>query len=153
MSGKRDSNPRPPAWKASALSTELFPQDIPLNRTGSLCPPVRKGETHKFYTAKDGIFLTNFKTFDLQKCAFDCKNFQNHRMLQHPPFKICGESRIRTYEDISQQSYSLPQLATLVSPLLFKELSLFALAKIHSFTKKTKISIIKNEVKTRQEVY
>ncbi len=27
-----------------------------------------------------------------------------------------GESRIRTYEDISQQSYSLPQLATLVSP-------------------------------------
>ena len=25
-SGKRDSNPRPPAWKASALSTELFPQ-------------------------------------------------------------------------------------------------------------------------------
>ena len=27
MSGKRDSNPRPPAWKASALSTELFPQE------------------------------------------------------------------------------------------------------------------------------
>ena len=26
QSGKRDSNPRPPAWKASALSTELFPQ-------------------------------------------------------------------------------------------------------------------------------
>ena len=26
LSGKRDSNPRPPAWKASALSTELFPQ-------------------------------------------------------------------------------------------------------------------------------
>ncbi len=25
-SGKRGSNPRPPAWKASALSTELFPQ-------------------------------------------------------------------------------------------------------------------------------
>ncbi len=28
-SGKRDSNPRPPAWKASALSTELFPQIAP----------------------------------------------------------------------------------------------------------------------------
>ena len=27
VSGKRDSNPRPPAWKASALSTELFPQN------------------------------------------------------------------------------------------------------------------------------
>ena len=25
MSGKRGSNPRPPAWKASALSTEIFP--------------------------------------------------------------------------------------------------------------------------------
>ena len=29
MSGKRGSNPRPPAWKASALSTELFPQHLP----------------------------------------------------------------------------------------------------------------------------
>jgi hypothetical protein len=28
-----------------------------------------------------------------------------------------GESRIRTYEGISQQIYSLPQLAALVSPL------------------------------------
>ena len=31
VSGKRDSNPRPPAWKASALSTELFPQDCGLD--------------------------------------------------------------------------------------------------------------------------
>ena len=27
LSGKRDSNPRPSAWKADALSTELFPQE------------------------------------------------------------------------------------------------------------------------------
>ena len=34
-SGKRDSNPRPPAWKASALSTELFPQkQLPLRVGG-----------------------------------------------------------------------------------------------------------------------
>ncbi len=26
LSGKRGSNPRPSAWKADALSTELFPQ-------------------------------------------------------------------------------------------------------------------------------
>ena len=32
MSGKRGSNPRPPAWKASALSTELFPQKNFLSR-------------------------------------------------------------------------------------------------------------------------
>ncbi len=30
--------------------------------------------------------------------------------------KRSGESRIRTYEDVRQQIYSLPQLATLVSP-------------------------------------
>jgi hypothetical protein len=41
-----------------------------------------------------------------------------------PQFKICGESRIRTYEDISQQSYSLPQLAALVSPRFFKNFCL-----------------------------
>ena len=29
---------------------------------------------------------------------------------------LCGESRIRTYEVERQQSYSLPQLAALVSP-------------------------------------
>ena len=28
----------------------------------------------------------------------------------------CGESRIRTYEGVRQQIYSLPQLAALVSP-------------------------------------
>ena len=27
LSERQDSNPRPPAWKASALSTELFPQE------------------------------------------------------------------------------------------------------------------------------
>ena len=32
------------------------------------------------------------------------------------PNKTCGESRIRTYEGVRQQIYSLPQLATLVSP-------------------------------------
>ncbi len=62
LSGKRDSNPRPSAWKADALSTELFPHRL------------------------------------------NCFSFYS------------GESRIRTYEDESQQSYSLPQLATLVSP-------------------------------------
>ena len=28
LSGRRGSNPRPPAWKASALSTELLPQFV-----------------------------------------------------------------------------------------------------------------------------
>ena len=57
VSGRRNSNPRPSAWKADALPTELLP-------------------------------LVAFR----------------------------GEGRIRTYEGISQQIYSLPQLATLVPP-------------------------------------
>ena len=57
-SGRRDSNPRPTAWKAVALPTELRP-------------------------------LIIIKS---------------------------GGSRIRTYEDISQQIYSLPHLTALVSP-------------------------------------
>jgi hypothetical protein len=28
QSGKRDSNPRPSAWEANALPTELFPRDV-----------------------------------------------------------------------------------------------------------------------------
>ena len=68
-SGRRGSNPRPSAWKADALPTELLPH-----------------------------------TFE---------------------YKNSGESRIRTYEGVRQQIYSLPQLATLVSPHylhLFKKL-------------------------------
>ena len=60
-SGRRGSNPRPSAWKADALPTELLP----------------------------------------------------HYVLK---IKKSGESRIRTYEGVRQQIYSLPQLATLVSP-------------------------------------
>ena len=37
-SGKRGSNPRPPAWKASALSTELFPPFPPEKSLFSASP-------------------------------------------------------------------------------------------------------------------
>ena len=67
LSGRRDSNSRPLAWKANALSTELLPL---------------------LYF----LFLWSGK---------------------------CGESRIRTYEGVRQQIYSLPQLAALVSPRIF----------------------------------
>ena len=73
QSGRRDSNPRPSAWKANALSTELLP----------LIPPL----------------MFAIQTF--------VKRFG-------------GESRIRTYEGIRQQIYSLPQLAALVSPRIFQ---------------------------------
>jgi hypothetical protein len=65
MSGRRGSNPRPVAWKATALPAELLP-------------------------------LIVFKFFII--------------------LYWCGGKRIRTSEDISQQIYSLPQLAALVFP-------------------------------------
>ena len=68
LSGRRDSNPRPSAWKANALPTELLPL----------------------------ISII-----------------------------ISGESRIRTYEGVHQQIYSLPQLATLVFPRFCKSVALF----------------------------
>ena len=34
-SGRRDSNPRPLAWKANALPTELLPQESPITGTSS----------------------------------------------------------------------------------------------------------------------
>src|SRR6056297_1277142 len=37
--------------------------------------------------------------------------------LSYSRIKACGEGRIRTYEGIRQQIYSLPQLTTLVPPL------------------------------------
>ena len=36
MSGKRDSNSRPPAWEASALPTELLPHIYCVSRLKSL---------------------------------------------------------------------------------------------------------------------
>ncbi len=72
QSGRRDSNPRPSAWKANALSTELLPQ----------CYLIKK-----------------------------CRQSDDQRSAP-----LGGESRIRTYEGVRQQIYSLPQLATLVFP-------------------------------------
>ncbi len=80
LSGRRDSNSRPLAWKANALSTELLPQ----------------------FCSKFQVKCSKFR-FNLE---FETLNLQ----------LFCGESRIRTYEGVRQQSYSLPQLATLVSP-------------------------------------
>ena len=80
LSGRRDSNSRPLAWKANALSTELLPQ-------------FRRLE----FRILNVRIIPKFKILPFQ-------------------YSFCGESRIRTYEDVRQLSYSQPQLATLVSP-------------------------------------
>jgi hypothetical protein len=46
---------------------------------------------------------------------------RTHKKNPDPePFLFCGERRNRTSEGVRQQIYSLPQLATLVSPLILK---------------------------------
>ena len=79
-SGRRNSNPRPLAWKANALPTELLP-----------------------------LIIFNQHPSFFRYCR---ENYPGHCKS--------GESRIRTYEVIRQQIYSLPQLATLVSPRLYR---------------------------------
>ena len=89
LSGKRDSNSRPIAWRAIALPTELLPL---ITVTSAL---VR-------FPGKEHFIVLQWNS---------------------------GESRIRTYEVIRQQIYSLPQLATLVSPQINRVLLLR-----HTFT-------------------
>ena len=75
VSGRRNSNPRPSAWKADALPTELLPLNIVSEN-------------------RNILLFRHYIIFPV----------------------LSGESRIRTYEGICQQIYSLPQLAALVSP-------------------------------------
>ena len=61
----------------------------------------------------------------------------------------CGESRIRTYEDASQLSYSQPQLATLVSPhhsmnTRFIEKAGAKISLLPLFAKETRVFFEKN---------
>ena len=57
LSGKRGSNPRPPAWKASALSTELFPRINHDFRDG-----------YFFYVGADGFEPPKVKTSRFTVC-------------------------------------------------------------------------------------
>ena len=51
LSGKRDSNPRPSAWEADALPTELLPQSLPV------------WESRRFYGANLRLFSDLSKFF------------------------------------------------------------------------------------------
>ncbi len=89
-SGRRGSNPRPSAWKADALPTELLPQKTKLS-------------IH-FYKKSGNAAIAIMS--------------QHFRLIY-----ICGERWIRTTVGVRQQIYSLPHLATLVSPQYFKHQS------------------------------
>ena len=91
-SGRRGSNPRPIAWKAIALPTELLP--LIHSELKSKVDSVACGQPNSQIPVKSWTFT------------------------------YCGGNRIRTYEVIRQQIYSLSQLAALVFPLKYFHLPL-----------------------------
>ena len=103
MSQWRDLNPWPLPYHGSAL---------PLSYIGMLSgrrnsnPRPLAWKANALPTELLPLIIVNRHTaFFLKKRTLHCKS---------------GESRIRTYEVIRQQIYSLPQLATLVSPRLYR---------------------------------
>ena len=84
LSGRRGSNPRPIAWKAIALPTELLPQLKWKVQN-------RKSKVNTYFL----FFHFRFSTFDFR-------------------FPVrCGQERIRTSEVERQRIYSPPHLAAL----------------------------------------
>ena len=73
MSGKRGSNPRPPAWKASALSTELFPRINHDFRDGYFCGSrwirTTEGENQQIYS------LPHLAALEYSQYLFQCPFF------------------------------------------------------------------------------
>ena len=114
-SGRRDSNPRPSAWKANALSTELLPQIC----GGQGWIRTTEGVSQQIYS------LPHLATLVLAQQNFK-KRAEDGTQTRDPQLgrlmlyqlsyfrKFGGQRWIRTTEGVSQQIYSLPHLATLV---------------------------------------
>ena len=109
-SGRRGSNPRPSAWKADALPTELLPPFF-----------VLKGHLlrHCFSLASSFTEVNSgahsLRSLNLPLQSEKPSSYQRG-IFSNASSCMCGERRIRTSEGVRQQIYSLPQLATLVSP-------------------------------------
>jgi hypothetical protein len=88
QSGRRGSNPRHQAWKACALPAELLPQILPSSTSSSTSPPDFSFD----FIPRSSFFALRSSLLALQD----------------------GGGRIRTFEGISRQIYSLLPLATWV---------------------------------------
>ena len=123
QSGRRDSNPRPSAWKANALSTELLPQS----------QWARMDSNHRRHKPADlqSAPFGHSGTCPLHCCNVCFKKKSGRRDSNPRPSawkanalstellpQSSGQRWIRTTEGVSQQIYSLPHLATLVFALL-----------------------------------
>lgn len=118
MSGRRDSNPRPSAWKADALPTELLPQAKDERRNGNVEAALRTSHfllrTSEVWAGKDSNLRTLTRT-DLQSVAFNhsatCPGVQSQK----------EQRRIRTSEQ-SWRRDSNPRPADYKSAALPTEL-------------------------------
>ena|GEM_PF-3683473 len=75
LSERRDLNPRPSAWKANALSTELLSQFTPMSPKGDFYPPL--GDWG-LWAVKD-LNLRSRKTAELQSAPVD--HFGNYPLF------------------------------------------------------------------------
>ena len=115
LSGRRGSNPRPLAWKANALPTELLPHSFrffPAITSSDFVPSVLT--TARLLRRSSLVFLV-LTGNKLQKSSVI------PAITSSDSPELVGEGRrwIRTTEGINQQIYSLPHLATLVFSRFF----------------------------------
>ena len=102
LSGRRDSNPRLSAWKAEALPTELLPHKI--------------GILYQLNYFRINLNVKLFLQIFLCLHQFQIFFHNKDKLFLFFVLYFYGEGRIRTFEDIRQQIYSLPPLATWVPP-------------------------------------
>ena len=116
-SGRRGSNPRPSAWKANALSTELLPQIC----GGQGWIRTTEGVSQQIYSlphlatlvlAQQYFKKSGRRGSNPRPSAWKADALSTELLPQ-----LCGRRWIRTTEGINQQIYSLPHLATLVFAL------------------------------------
>ena len=126
MSGRRDSNPRPSAWKANALSTELLPQIC----GGQGWIRTTEGVSQQIYSLPHLATLVLAQQY-FKKRAEDGAQTRDPQLGRLMLYRLSyfrnfsGQRWIRTTEGVSQQIYSLPHLATLVfAQLLSKNTSI-----------------------------
>ena len=109
LSGRRGSNPRPPAWKASALSTELLPQTA-LWGCGQRWIRTTEGESQQIYSLPHLSTLVFAlahpplsEPFQTPRCAFAgakvginryWQNFSRFFLLFHGFFRCVGVFRL-----------------------------------------------------------
>ena len=129
MSQRRELNPRPLPYQGNAL---------PLSYVGFFNPTFSGKPELRWFSLFQVLLQPNsatptcnsklknragdqVRTGDLQLGRLSLYQLSYTRLFLivctgTNPSVQCGENRIRTCEDISQQIYSLPQLAALVSP-------------------------------------